>query len=149
METNYKIELFNDIQKYIKNKKCLEIGGPTLLFTDKYPYTIYNLFNIIDNLNLYELKDSFITIKTNPDNIIYNKLYSDILQIKEKYDILISSHCIEHIANPIKYLKKMQEFLNDDSYILTILPNKSVFWDYVRPTTTIEHLIQDFINNID
>ena len=60
---------------------------------------------------------------------------------------MISSHCIEHMANPLKSLSELKYLLKDDSYILTILPNKSVFWDSVRPTTTIEHLIQDFENN--
>ena len=127
---------------------CLEIGGPTLLFGKDFPYTIYNLFNEIDNINLYNLKDSFITIKTSNDNNIYTDIYTNISDIEKKYNILISSHVIEHMANPIKILKNLSNLLDNESYILTILPNKSQFWDKIRETTKIEHIINDFITNV-
>jgi len=146
-----KIQDISGIQTYIKYNcsSCLEIGGPTLLFTSCYPYHIYNLFNEIDNFNLYNLKDSFISIKSSNDNNIYNNMYTELSQINKKYDILISSHCIEHMANPIKTLNMYKTLLKDTSYILTILPNKSEFWDSIRPTTTMKHLIQDYISNIE
>lgn len=145
------INCFSDITQYIRGKSmnCLEIGGPTLLFTDRYPYTVYNLFNTIDNINLYNLSDSFITIKNNNDNKIFTNTYTQLSEIDKKYDIIISSHCIEHMANPIKILKSFKKLLNKRSYILSFLPNKSEFWDSIRPTTSIEHIIQDYINNID
>jgi|LauGreSBDMM110SN_4_FD.fasta_scaffold110790_1 hypothetical protein len=143
---------FTDISNFIKKNRfnCLEIGGPTLLFGDNYPYTIYNSFNEIDNLNLYDLKDSFISIKTSNENRMYNTIYSDRSHIDKKYDIVISSHVLEHMANPIKNLNSYKNLLNDNtnSYILTILPNKSQFWDSIRPTTEITHIINDFINNV-
>lgn len=149
----YNMQSFSDISNFIKSNSmnCLEIGGPTLLFTNDYPFPIYNLFNKIDNINLYDMKDSFTTIKTSVNNSIYNTTYSDISQIDNRYDILISSHCIEHVANPIKFLNDYKKILNNDSdsYILTFLPNKSEFWDSIRDTTTIDHLISDFLNNTE
>lgn len=140
-------DIINIIQKMHMN--CLEIGGPTLLFTDTYPYTIYNLFNCIDNINLYDLNNSFISIKTSNYNKLFKNIYKQISEIDKKYDIIVSSHCIEHMANPIKTLNSFKKLLNKNSYILSILPNKSEFWDYIRPTTTIEHIIQDYLNDIE
>jgi len=145
------IQSFPDIIRILETKlmNCLEIGGPTILFKENSSYPIYNLFNSIDNINLYELTDSFISIKSDNDNKLYRNIFNQLKEINKTYDIIVSSHVIEHMANPIAILNNYKKLLNNKSYILSILPNKTEFWDRVRPTTTIEHIIQDYINNTD
>ena len=68
--------------------------------------------------------------------------------VKKTYDFIISSNCLEHVANPIKALKRWKEVLKKDGKLLLILPNKDSSFDHLRPCTTIEHLIEDFTKNI-
>jgi hypothetical protein len=71
-----------------------------------------------------------------------------INNIDKKYDLILSSHQIEHLANPIKTLLLYKKLLNINGYILSIIPNKNMFWDINREYTTIEHMLNDYNNNI-
>jgi SAM-dependent methyltransferase len=140
---------YNNIINTIKNEKlnALEIAGPTLLFTKDYKFSIYDIFPNIDNINLYNLKDSYKFTKNSDNNKLYNNTYSDIKDIKKEYNIIINSHVIEHMANPINTLNEYKKVLSKNGYILSFIPNKSVFWDKTRETTSFEHLLNDFTSN--
>ena len=64
------------------------------------------------------------------------------------FDAIISSHVIEHIANPIKFIQNAKTKLNTNGFILSILPNKDCCWDHIREHTTYEHILNDYISNI-
>ncbi|WP_394801023.1 methyltransferase domain-containing protein [Niabella ginsengisoli] len=65
------------------------------------------------------------------------------------YDFLLSCHSLEHVANPIKALKRWHEILKPGGSVYIIVPNKEVTFDKNRPYTTFEHLVADYKNNID
>tara|TARA_B110000879_G_C11116345_1_gene489719 strand:+ start:738 stop:1463 length:726 start_codon:yes stop_codon:yes gene_type:complete len=151
--------MFSSIRKYIKsssdNKIALEIGGPTLLFTHEYfpnidsekYFELYSLFNSVDSVNLYNL-ESFQTVKKSANNTVYRTMYTSFDALTTKYDWLLSSHTIEHIANPIKFLKDYRNLLNDEGHIITFLPNKYMYWERHREFTTFEHIISDYENDV-
>jgi hypothetical protein len=140
------------ITNRITNLHTIEIGGPTELFWNPYMMPLYNKLQIIDNVNS-SIFDIYDNTRDKEHSKIYRNNYnlesSDINtnNLSNKYDLCISSHTVEHMANPILFLKNIQSVMNDKSYILTILPNKTMFWDKTRNTTTMEHLIQDYNNN--
>ncbi|MDR3409390.1 MAG: methyltransferase domain-containing protein, partial [Formivibrio sp.] len=69
------------------------------------------------------------------------------LQVDEAtYDCVIASHCLEHIANPIKALLEWKRVLRQRGLLLLILPHRGYTFDWRRPITTIEHLREDFRN---
>ncbi len=63
----------------------------------------------------------------------------------ETYDFILSSHVIEHIANPLLALSEWMRILKMDGIIVLVVPHKDETFDYRRPITTIDHLMQDFI----
>ena len=63
--------------------------------------------------------------------------------IDSKYDFLISSHNIEHLANPLNTIQEWKRVVKPGGYFLFILPNKEGTFDHKRPVTTIDHLIND------
>lgn len=145
-------EEWNVIRGYFNNMNTIEFGGPTQLFWDNKMLPLYDKFTFIDNINNSEF-DVFENTKDNHNSIFrinYNMDITNITfeSIKEQYDSCISSHTIEHIANPILFLKNIQKLLKKNGLILTILPNKTQFWDRVREYTTMEHLVNDYKNNI-
>ncbi len=125
---------------------ALEVGGPTILFKEGSLFHLYDILEHLDSLNLYDLQNSFITIKS--DNCIFSDIFNKIEDIDKKYDVIISSHLIEHIANPINFLNSLTKLLKPGGHIISFIPNKVAFWDKVRDTTTMSHLIQDFENNV-
>ena len=144
---------WNNITTILNNLSAIEIGGPTQLFWDKNMLPLYHKFKIIDNINsnIFDVHDN---IRDTEHSKIFRTNYDmdatnlDFNILNEKYDACISSHTIEHIANPILFLNNIKNLLKEEGLILSILPNKTEFWDRVREYTSMEHLIQDFENNV-
>ena len=45
------------------------------------------------------------------------------------YDFLLSSHMLEHTANPIKALKEWKRIIKDKGYLILIVPHKDGTFD--------------------
>lgn len=68
-------------------------------------------------------------------------------QIDKKFDYVVLCHVIEHIPNPIGYIQDLQKLLKPGGVILIACPDKRRTPDASRPSTTIEHLIDDYYND--
>ena len=64
----------------------------------------------------------------------------------ERYDFVLSSHSLEHTANPIKALKEWVRVLKAEGILLLVLPHKERTFDHRRPTTELRHMIADYEN---
>ena len=74
---------------------------------------------------------------------------SSLKQIKdETYEFILSCNNLEHLANPILAILEWKRILTKDGILLIILPNKKANFDHKRKKTSIEHLIEDYINKI-
>jgi SAM-dependent methyltransferase len=150
------MDTWDKIKVEINNFEAIEIGGPTILFQSSM--ILYNILKSVDGINMKKLDFDWPWPYLQKEYYYYGERKgtqfegdaSDIdkLNIDKKYDIIITSHLIEHIANPIKALKSWKKLLKDDGHILSILPNKNEFWDKVREYTTIDHMIEDYKNDI-
>jgi SAM-dependent methyltransferase len=70
---------------------------------------------------------------------------TDLQQIPtSSYEALLASHCLEHIANPLRALNEWKRALTGDGLMLLILPHKDGTFDWRRPTTRLDHMIQDY-----
>jgi cyclopropane fatty-acyl-phospholipid synthase-like methyltransferase len=50
------------------------------------------------------------------------------LEFNDKYDVIIFRGCIEHVGDPLKYLEKAKDILNEDGVIFfTATPNRDSF----------------------
>lgn len=142
-------------QSLLKNKKGIEIGGPSALFKMMLP--IYQVIESLDGVNFADntiWEGSIQTGKT--FNYIKDKkgfqfisCATNLDQIKSKiYDFLLSSNCLEHIANPLKAIEEWKRVIKYDGFILLVLPNKESNFDHNRQVTTFEHLLDDYKNKI-
>lgn len=133
----------------------LEVGGPSKIFRKAIP--IYPKAKKIDFVNfsnstiwegqIHNSKPVFYYQNKNGKRLISEASELNF-PINKPYDFIISSNCLEHVANPIKALKRWKEVLKKDGKMMLILPNKDFSFDRYRPHTTIEHLIEDFTQNI-
>ncbi len=64
-----------------------------------------------------------------------------------KYDFVICSNVLEHIANPLKALQEFKRVIKKNGFIAIIVPYYKHTFDFRRPVTTIEHIREDYINN--
>ena len=143
------------ISKKFKNYKCIEIGGPSDIFFTKI--LIYQHIKILDTVNFSNITTWEKKLKEGPNcNYYGNKFgYQYILEatnlhsIKDKiYDAVLSSHSLEHIANPIKALFEWKRVLKKNGELLLVLPNKINNFDNKRPYTLFKHILLDYKNDI-
>ena len=142
------------ICKHLKNKRILEVGGPSTMFYTKIP--IYQKIKSLDVVNFSNKTTWEGAIKEGYTCNYYRNKFAfqhiseaaDLEKINtDSYDAIISSHCLEHVANPIKALMRWKDVLTSNGIMLLVLPNKIGNFDHKRNYTTIEHLILDYENN--
>jgi SAM-dependent methyltransferase len=59
------------------------------------------------------------------------------------YDAVISSHVIEHLANPLLALSAWRRVTRGGGHVLVVAPHKEGTFDHRRPTTSLEHMVDD------
>lgn len=132
----------------------LEIGGPSQVFSRKGIFPIYPLIENLDNFNFSEtttwggVRHSGQTFCFDPDKPVgrqYIVEASNPGQFQHGcFDFVLSSHVLEHIANPIQALNAWKDLLSNKGLLVLVLPDKRHTFDHRRPVTSIEHLIEDF-----
>ncbi|MBN2676307.1 MAG: class I SAM-dependent methyltransferase [Alphaproteobacteria bacterium] len=150
-----KASSYHFIRGILQGKKGLEIGGPSSLFKDSSILPIYAHLNHLDNCNFSQETiwsvhaHTFAYHPTKPPGKQWIHDATDLSTIKnESYDFLISSHVLEHIANPIKALYEWKRILRPNGSMVIILPHKEGTFDHLRPITSLDHMIEDYENNI-
>ncbi len=62
------------------------------------------------------------------------------------YDFVLSSNCLEHVANPLKALHEWRRVIQPSGALVLVLPKRDHNFDHRRPVTRFEHLLEDFRN---
>lgn len=148
---------FKQFHHLFSSKIGLEIGGPSQIFTSTDALPIYSIAKKIDGCNFSTNTVWEGTLKEG-NNYVYeeNKEQgyqyicegNNLAPIKnESYDFLLSSHSLEHFANPLKAVEEWLRILKKGGTIVLVLPDKRYTFDCNRPITTFEHLKSDFTNN--
>ena len=148
----------NKYNRPIKNLYGIEIGGPSQVFSSKGLLPVYPIISGLDGCNF-------------SNNTVWEgKLYSgntykyasnkkpgqqficegnDLSMVADNtYDFVLSSHNLEHFANPVKALYEWKRVVKNNGYLIIVLPHKDKTFDHNRPVTKLFHLIDDFKNNV-
>ena len=139
----------------VRGKSGLEVGGPSKFFRDAVP--VYPVVKSLDNCvfsteTIWEGRRSdgepfeFLPGGRKPGrNRIVDAV--DLAGIRDsEYEFVLSSHSLEHIANPIKALKNWRR--TAPGYLVLIVPHYRETFDHRRPLTTLRHMIADFERNV-
>jgi len=137
----------------------IEFGGPSEIFSSKGLFPIYPLVHRLDNCTfssqtIWQTAGGGDT-GFNPDGRrrLGNQLFAEATALpflaSGTQDFVISSHMLEHCANPIKALHEWKRLLKSDGILLLVLPHKDGTFDHNRPATTLSHMLDDFAQNTD
>tara|TARA_B100002019_G_scaffold76478_1_gene66036 strand:- start:4910 stop:5659 length:750 start_codon:yes stop_codon:yes gene_type:complete len=66
-----------------------------------------------------------------------------------KFDFLISCHCLEHCPNTIKTLNEWSRVIKKNGILFLVLPHGDRTFDKGREKTSLDHHINDYNNNVD
>lgn len=152
---NKNIPYSNVYISHIAGKNGIEIGGPSSLFKTSLP--LYQKIQCLDGVNF---SNTTIWEKEIKPGLHYNFIgkkkgiqfisdTTDLSQIKDcAYDFLLSSNCLEHIANPMKALTEWKRIIKNNGSLILVLPNKANNFDHNRSITSFNHILEDFNKNI-
>lgn len=154
----YQGALLPEAESYVSLFRGLhgvEIGGPSTIFSTQLP--VYQMLAALDGVN-------FATSTLWEGEITHGHHFcfhgwkrgrqlvmeaSDLNAIPSaSYDCLLSSNCLEHVANPIKAIREWMRVVRPLGLMLLVLPNKQSNFDHRRPVTALTHLIEDFENDV-
>lgn len=155
--TNSKI--FRKYKSLFKHKLALEIGGPSPAFRENNIFPIYEILEAVDGCNFSSNTVWEGQIVAGLGNYKYAESLTGLQYINEgsnlstipneHFDVVLSCHSLEHIANPLKAIKEWMRVLKPKGYILLILPHPNFTFDHKRPITKFEHFLKDYQNGID
>ena len=141
-------------EEFVANKIGLEVGGPSSVFEKSGILPIYPIVKQLDNCNFSGTTtwEGSINEGLNfnfdlnlPPGQQYVAEATDLSKIDSaKYDFILSSHMLEHTANPLRALSEWTRVLKEVGFLVIILPHKDGTFDRQRPVTTLEHIIEDF-----
>src|SRR5437660_12035295 len=115
-------------------KSGLEIGGPSQIFSEDGAIPIYNVLKSLDNC-LFSKQTIWEGEVQEGLRFRYHALrppgYQFVLEGARlvtigdsSYDCVLSSHTLEHIANPLQALKEWKRVSRKDGILLLLLPHK-------------------------
>lgn len=138
----------------LRGKFGLEIGGPSRTFSHRHIVPVYPYAEQLDNCNyaaatVWEgaIRDgySYRFHRRRPAGYQYIREAVDLRGVPtEHYDFLISSHVIEHVANPLRALGEWMRVVKGGGLVVLVVPHKEGTFDHRRPVTTLAHLIEDW-----
>lgn len=135
----------------VRGRQGIEIGGPSPLFGKVLP--LYQAAATVDGVNFSDSTVWEGTIRPGPNYRYFAdkagwQYIADAVDLSEieaqSRDFVISSNCLEHVANPIKALHEWRRVLREEGALVLVLPNSRNNFDHRRPITSFEHLVDDY-----
>ena len=145
------VRSFRKYLPYIEGKNGLEIGGPTGIFHEGDIVPVYGHIGTLDNCD-FSISTAWAkhtqSFEFNPRKAPGKTFFCDgsaLTPIGDStYDVLLSSHNLEHFANPVKALKEWRRILRPGGALILILPFYKATFDHRRKPTSVEHMLNDF-----
>lgn len=141
----------------VRERYGLEIGGPSAIFARDGKIPVYTSAARIDNVvfasqTMWHDADTggrfdFDAQRTAGRQLVLEGSTLPGVQ-PGSYQFILSSHVLEHLANPIQALRRWQELLVRDGHLLLVVPHRDRSFDRHRPVTRIEHLLADAATDV-
>ena len=132
----------------------IEIGGPSPIFASGGLLPVYPLAAQVDNVNFArstiwegEIAEG-ASFHFHPGKGPGRQYVAEGADLKGVptggYDFVLSSHTLEHTADPLRALRAWKGLLRPGGTLILIVPHRDGTFDHRRPVTALAHLVQDF-----
>jgi SAM-dependent methyltransferase len=141
---------YRDYQALVQDREGIEIGGPTKLFRRDLP--LYRSARSIDGVNfaattMWEGALSEGRTYRYLEGKVGAQFICDATDLSRlpagRYDFVLSSNNLEHIANPLKAVAEWSRLLKPGGHLVLVLPRKESNFDHRREITPFRHLLDD------
>jgi SAM-dependent methyltransferase len=137
----------------LRGAKGLEIGGPSALFRTGGLLPVYPELQDLDGVQAEQAhvlwhgelsEGSYDAGEPGLEGRLWLGEGGDLAFLDtDSYDAVLSSHVLEHLANPIGALEEWLRVLRPGGHMLIVLPHKEGCADHRRVTTSLEHMLGD------
>ncbi|MBR0289923.1 MAG: methyltransferase domain-containing protein [Selenomonadaceae bacterium] len=101
-----------------------------------------------ETMNAEDLRKATIgfgrNLNTLPQKIDFIEENGDLSVINETFDIVFTSHVIEHCPDLIEHFRSVSRILNAGGVYVLIIPDKRYCFDYYHAESTISEVIEAF-----
>jgi len=126
----------------LRGRQGIEIAGPTPTFAADGPLPVYSILGSLENYGFEAAEGTFeFAGRTGPSHVCETQA---LPRLDASCDFVLSSHVLEHIANPLRVLGEWHRVLRTDGALLLLLPHHARTFDHRRPVTSWDHLLADF-----
>ena len=128
---------------------ALEPGGPSVWFGRKGLMPVYPRLASLDTLDYAEhtLWSDAAQAQESTLTPVRRRLIGEAARLEnvpdDSYDAVLSSHVLEHLANPLGALAEWRRVVRPQGHVLLIVPHRDGTFDHRRPVTSLEHLRED------
>lgn len=98
-------------------------------------------FDVLDYPELIKRAKEHSYPVTHNINIDYVSSSGDLTVIREKFNFVFSSHCIEHQIDLIKHLNDVSKILVSDGLYYLIIPDKRYCFDHYLPESSLADVL--------
>jgi SAM-dependent methyltransferase len=136
----------------LRGSHGLEIGGPSAVFETTGLLPVYPVLGDIDGVQ-WAARTTWHELDREqgyrPEGTRRGELHLlDDVDLgalpDDSYDVVVSSHVLEHIANPLRALAAWRRVTRPQGQLLIVAPHMAGTFDRRRPLTPLEHIVEDF-----
>lgn len=147
---------FNLVRDRVAGGVGLEVGGPSSVFRRWRAWPIYPFLTSLDLVDFSSStvwqKDAARLTTALPPKVLRRVLTAEATDLGSlatgSYDVLLASHVIEHLANPLGALQEWGRVVRPGGVLFLVAPHRDGTFDHRRPVTPLAHLIDDFRHGI-
>jgi SAM-dependent methyltransferase len=145
---------FDALAPLLRGRDALEIGGPSEIFFRNNIMPVYPLLKKLDICNFRsetiwekKIKEGQMTLIDPLTFKRARRLIHEASDLKgiasDAYDVLLASHVIEHVANPLKAVAEWKRVLKNDGVMIVVAPDRRFMFDRNRDVTAFDHILSD------
>jgi SAM-dependent methyltransferase len=139
------------VRPLVEGRAGLEVGGPSSIFARSGLLPLYPLVRAVDQCNFAARTMWDDLPKWELRGPPGEQLVSEAGDMEElasgSYDFVLSSHMLEHTANPLRALAEWHRVLGPGGLLILVVPHRDGTFDHRRPVTTLDHLRDDYARN--
>ena len=127
-----------------RHLKTLEIG------CDAHPFLVgenVKYFELVDSETLRTRCQKYgLSVDNLPEKIHFVDAAGDLNVVDEKFDVIFTSHVIEHVPDLIAHFQDVSKILNAGGLYVLIIPDKRFCFDRYNAESTLADVIDAFVN---
>jgi SAM-dependent methyltransferase len=152
--SGHRLPAYEICRSLVERQRGLEIGGPSAIFDRHGVLPLYPLFDRLDNCDFADTTiwhgetgegAEFSFDDDRPPGRRYVRDGTSLVGMDDdSYDVVLASHTLEHIANPLLALVEWKRVVGSEGHLILVLPHYENTFDHRRRVTTLEHIEADF-----